>query len=598
MLESFYFEIGWLILSLAGIFIIFKFKKGWHERWEKYFQSLIKKTDRFSRRTILIGICLGTSAFIYFLIPTLLHKPWQDVHDESSYLLAADTFASGRLTNPTHPLYPFFETFHIIQKPSYASMYPPGQGLTLALGQVLTGHPIIGVNFIMALAAVAIFWMLLAWTPLFSKRAEVWAFLGALIFILKFGGFHYWNHSYMGGGLAVLGGALVYGAFPRIMASLKIRDTVLLVLGFFILANSRPFEGFIFCLPVCGLLLYWLIRDFRGLEAWRSIDCANKTPSLNKINWRKKLLKFILPVIILSMLGSGWMAYYNYRVTGNPFELPIRLYQKNYQEVRPLFFFLGYKKSDLPAQFRELDRFKKEYLIPKYEKLITLAGWLENFKENIKIFWSHYFGVLLTIPLLTIFWLWKKPKMKFVLLTVSSVLCFILAVTFFHKSHQTAPLTCAFLLITIYGINIVWHFKIKGRAVGALFIQTLMLGVLITALSYFLIYYNTFKSLEDKTRDVSNIPYVKYLVVKYLTDIQGKHVVIVRYAAWHNFFIELIYNKANIDEARIVWARDLGPERNQELLDYYRDRKIWLLEPESPNTMLQLYREANDSLGN
>ena len=67
--------------------------------------------------------------------------PLPYIYDEFSYLLAGDTFAHGGLANPSHALPEFFETLEVLQKPTYASRYPPGQGLMLAAGQVLFVHP-------------------------------------------------------------------------------------------------------------------------------------------------------------------------------------------------------------------------------------------------------------------------------------------------------------------------------------------------------------------------------------------------------------------------------------------------------------------------
>src|ERR1035438_8340960 len=111
----------------------------------------------------LLLVLLWTAYRLVCLRYTGIPQPVE--HDEFSYLLGADTFAHGRLANPPLTLGKFFESPHILVRPVYASKYPPGQALFLALGQVLFGSAFYGVLIGNAFMLFTFCLMLFAWVP-------------------------------------------------------------------------------------------------------------------------------------------------------------------------------------------------------------------------------------------------------------------------------------------------------------------------------------------------------------------------------------------------------------------------------------------------
>jgi hypothetical protein len=220
--------------------------------------------------------------------------------DDFSYWLLADTLRHFRLANPAHPLGQFFETVFVLQEPSYSSIFPLGQGLALALGWLIFGHPWAGVLLSVAALCALTYWALRAWTT------PGWALVGGLLAVMHFGVLSYWVNTYWGGAVSGIAGCLVFGALPRLSGGGRARDGAALGIGLGLQLLSRPFEFGVMLLCAAG---YLLIN-----RQWRAPHC--------RIPWRAAALAF-LPAL-------GLMALQNHAVTGSWTTLPYQLSRYQY----------------------------------------------------------------------------------------------------------------------------------------------------------------------------------------------------------------------------------------------------------------------------
>jgi hypothetical protein len=527
----------------------------------KVFHAVESFLSRFAERKTLAVIALFFTVIgVRLAVLPRLPVPVPGIHDEYSYLLLGDTLAHGRLTNPTHPMWISFESFHINWIPTYSSKYPPGQGAILALGQLL-GHPWIGVLLSAAAMCAAILWMLQAWLP------ARWAFLGATLVALKFGIASYWINSYWGGALAATGGALVLGAMPRIVLRARTRDALLLGLGIAILANTRPYEGFFFSLPIAVWFLVWFFGKTKS-----------PVPS------RTRILRVLAPLAIVLTLTLGFIAYYNWRLTGSAFLFPYSLNSRTYRTTG--LFLWDRPKPPLQYHNQQFEDFYNGWEPEDYQHT-----WHDVWNVSAEKFTrsgSTYFwwGALLLLPGLPFVFFDRKMRLPILIFLIGTAGFLTLI---WSMPHYVATLTGAIFLLLVQAIRHLRTVRPLGRLLGP-------------ALSWaILILLATDISLAVKHHDCDHLDWTckgdssRETITKTLSHTPGKHLIMVRYDEDHNLHDEWVYNGAEIDSAKVLWARELDPLQNAKLFAYFKDRHIWLVTPDSDNTYLESYTPQQPS---
>lgn len=519
----------------------------------RFFSRIEHLGARFAQRKRLAIASVALAPIIIRLILLFwIPAPVPQIQDEFSHLLLADTLVHGRLTNPANPMWVYLDTFQVNQLPTYMSIYPPAQGAVLALGELL-GQPWIGVLLSVAAMCGAAVWALQGWLP------AKWALLGGVLLMLRLAVFGYWVNSYWGGAAAAFGGALVIGALPRIMKFARIRDGLAMAVGAAILANSRPFEGMIFCLPVAAALVWWFLR------------IADNSA-------RKGFARVLVPLCAVGALCLAFDAYYNWRGTGNATLFPYVLNVDSHfaipqlvgRRVRPPFHFLNVQFDDYYNKWWQIVARPVGMKEIRYD-------WLNRLRASFGFFlWPE-----LCLPLLAVPWLFRDRRVRLLLWQAAICIAGYFLVVLFHP-HYAAPLTVTMFALLTQGLRHMRQWKLGDRPVG------LGLARVVVSFAVILVPLHRSYSMDFLKMDRRN------QVLHELQAKPGQHLVIVRYSPEHNAHAEWVYNSADIDDSKIVWARYIPDISMAPLLAHFHNRQIWIVDPDDTDATPTLvpYRSA------
>jgi len=342
--------------------------------------------------------------------------------------------------------------------------------------------------------------------------------------------------------------------------------------GVVLLVLTRPYEGMLLCVAVGVALIHW---------AWSGRVAV------------RMLVRTALPGVALLGIGIAWQGYYDLRAFGSPLTLPYAVDRATYA-MAP--YYVWQKPRPEPVYRHPLMRqFYDVYELQDYYRVHTATGL--PVKTLIKALRTIYFfsGFVLIPPLFALPWALRDRRIRFLVGCLIVIACGM-AIEIFLFPHYVAPFTAAFYAVGLQCMRYLWQWRPGGQPVGiALGRFTVLICILMAGVRVFDVQLHC---------PVPGYPFSTWIVSWFgpdhfvsdrekvghsLEQNPGNQLAIVRYSPTHDALDEWVYNRADIESAKVLWAWDMGTASNEELIRQYPDRTVWLVQPDSPGVKATPY---------
>jgi hypothetical protein len=362
----------------------------------------------------------------------------------------------------------------------------------------------------------------------------------------------WWSQNYWGGGVAMLGGALLGAAALRAAKAPRSAWGFILGIGLAILANSRPLEGLITAVIVSA----WL--------TWRAFT----TSSL-----RVHLLRTLVPALIVLAPTFAFMLHYNRTVTGSGATLPYKLHQKQYM-IAPLFYY-QHPAAVQPTYHHQVfyDFHAREELkeyqdaVGSFDHAPAAGAVAEKWWTTAKDFVSMPPLAALLIGAIVVACVQRNGAATRLawIVCIAFPLTHVLLTPWFRPAYLSVAMGF-FAVLLVVGMRRVAAWRAPW---GAMIVRF----VVIVQLASWVMWARALNRLGRPPFSIARAG-----VLSELQSQEGKHLVLVRYGPRHSALYDWVANGADIDNSKVVFARSMGDAKDRELIDYFKDRKVWPLD--------------------
>ena len=294
------------------------------------------------------------------------------------------------------------------------------------------------------------------------------------------------------------------------------------------------------------------------------------------------------------MAALVWLGYYDYRAFGNPLTLPYTVNRATYA-MAP--YFIWQRPRPEPAyRHEEMRSFYYESEMKDFANIHSRILFVPKTIAKAWLALEFFAAYALLPPLIMLPCLFRDRRLRFLLICIV-VLTAGMVIMVYLIPHYLAPFTAAFYAI---GLQAMRHLRLwtpEGRPAGMAMVR------LTVTVCFVLVGVRVFSAplkVMGPEWPAGNWVLMwsgpehfgteRALIETNLERLPGKQLAIVRYSRRRQPLDQWVYNSADLEDSKVIWAGEVDSAGNRELVNYYRDRTVWLVEPDTTPARISRYQ--------